>query len=57
VGGPWGRRGGRSHPARLAVRITEVHAYATSFPVPAEATVRLGIGRAVKRDTVVVSYV
>jgi hypothetical protein len=39
------------------VRITGVYAYASSFPVPPEATVRLGIGLAVKRDTVVVSYV
>jgi D-galactarolactone cycloisomerase len=36
------------------MRIADVQAYALSFPVPAEASVRLGIGRAVKRDAVVV---
>lgn len=34
--------------------IRDVHAYATSFPVPPGASVTLGIGRAVKRDAVVV---
>jgi len=34
--------------------ITDVKAYPTSFPLAAENTVRLGIGRAVKRDAVVV---
>lgn len=38
----------------MAVRIAEVRAYATSFPLPADRQVRLGIGRAVKRDAVVV---
>jgi L-alanine-DL-glutamate epimerase-like enolase superfamily enzyme len=36
------------------MRIADVQAYAVSFPVPPEASVRLGIGRAVKRDAVVV---
>jgi L-alanine-DL-glutamate epimerase-like enolase superfamily enzyme len=34
--------------------ITEVQAYPTSFPVPPGGSVTLGIGRAVKRDAVVV---
>lgn len=36
------------------MRIADVQAYAVSFPVPPEASVTLGIGRAVKRDAVVV---
>jgi len=36
------------------VKISDVKAYATSFPVPAAARVSLGIGQAVKRDAVVV---
>ena len=36
------------------MRIVDVKAYPTSFPVPPEASVTLGIGRAVKRDAVVV---
>ena len=32
-------------------------AYPSSFPVPAEASVTLGIGRAVKRDAVMVKVV
>jgi L-alanine-DL-glutamate epimerase-like enolase superfamily enzyme len=39
------------------MRIVDVTAYATSFPVPPEAAVTLGIGRAVKRDAVVVKVV
>lgn len=39
------------------MRIADVHAYATSFPVPPGAGVTLGIGRAVKRDAVVVKVV
>jgi L-alanine-DL-glutamate epimerase-like enolase superfamily enzyme len=39
------------------MRIAEVRAFATSFPVPPEASVTLGIGRAVKRDAVVVKVV
>ncbi|MBI4245655.1 MAG: mandelate racemase/muconate lactonizing enzyme family protein [Candidatus Rokubacteria bacterium] len=39
------------------MRIADVHAYATSFPVPPGASVTLGIGRAVKRDAVVVKVV
>ena len=35
-------------------RITNITAYPTSFPLPQNATVQLGIGRAVKRDAVVV---
>ena len=34
--------------------IADVRAFPTSFPVPPEASVTLGIGRAVKRDSVVV---
>jgi L-alanine-DL-glutamate epimerase-like enolase superfamily enzyme len=37
-----------------ALRIADVRAYPTSFPVPREASVTLGIGTAVKRDAVVV---
>ncbi|MEI2417824.1 mandelate racemase/muconate lactonizing enzyme family protein [Orrella sp. JC864] len=44
---------GASGPAR-GLRIRDVHAWAVSFPVPAEHSVRLGVGRAVKRDAVVV---
>jgi len=36
------------------MRIADVRAFPTSFPVPPEASVTLGIGRAVKRDSVVV---
>ena len=36
------------------MRITEVKAYPTSFPVPQQHRVALGIGTAVKRDAVVV---
>ncbi|MBI4561175.1 MAG: mandelate racemase/muconate lactonizing enzyme family protein [Candidatus Rokubacteria bacterium] len=36
------------------MRIADVRAYPTSFPVPPEASVTLGIGRAIKRDAVVV---
>ncbi len=36
------------------MRIVDVKACATSFPLPAEARVTLGIGQAVKRDAVVV---
>lgn len=39
------------------MRIVEIKAYPTSFPVPAGATVSLGIGRAVKRDAVMVKVV
>jgi L-alanine-DL-glutamate epimerase-like enolase superfamily enzyme len=34
--------------------ITDIKAYATSFPLPKEGNVRLGIGRAVKKDAVIV---
>ncbi|MBL8381771.1 MAG: mandelate racemase/muconate lactonizing enzyme family protein [Burkholderiales bacterium] len=34
--------------------ITDVKAFATSFPLPKDGNVRLGIGRAVKKDAVVV---
>jgi L-alanine-DL-glutamate epimerase-like enolase superfamily enzyme len=34
--------------------ITGIKAYATSFPLPKDGNVRLGIGRAVKKDAVVV---
>jgi len=36
------------------MKITELKAYPTSFPLPTEGSVTLGIGRAVKRDAVVV---
>jgi D-galactarolactone cycloisomerase len=36
------------------LRIREIRAYPTSFPLPKTGKVRLGIGRAVKRDAVVV---
>jgi L-alanine-DL-glutamate epimerase-like enolase superfamily enzyme len=39
------------------MRITDVQAYPTSFPVPPGESVTLGIGRAVKRDAVVVKVV
>jgi len=39
------------------MRIAEIRAYPTSFPVPPGASVALGIGRAVKRDAVVVKVV
>lgn len=37
--------------------IVDIKTYPTSFPVPPEAAVTLGIGRAVKRDAVVVKVV
>lgn len=37
-----------------ALKVREVTAFATSFPVPPEDRVTLGVGRAVKRDAVVV---
>jgi L-alanine-DL-glutamate epimerase-like enolase superfamily enzyme len=36
------------------MKITALHAVPISFPVPAEKSVRLGIGRSVKRDAVLV---
>src|SRR6185503_7009704 len=63
------RRGGRdaAHPARRAaaqpgqprghaapMKITDVKAFPTSFPIPQQNRVALGIGTAVKRDAVVV---
>ena len=36
------------------MKIADVRAYPTSFPLPPDASVTLGIGRAVKRDAVVV---
>src|SRR5436190_23753809 len=36
------------------LRIRDVKAYATSYPIPPGESVTLGIGRAVKRDAVVV---
>jgi L-alanine-DL-glutamate epimerase-like enolase superfamily enzyme len=36
------------------LKIVELKAYPTSFPVPPENRVALGIGRAIKRDAVVV---
>ena len=40
--------------AASSLRITDIHAYPTSFPVDPKNSVTLGIGRAVKRDAVVV---
>src|SRR5713101_2798465 len=40
--------------AMSSMRIADVRAFPTSFPVPPEARVSLGIGTAVKRDAVVV---
>lgn len=37
-----------------SLKIREVHAWATSFPVKPGSSVRLGVGQAVKRDAVVV---
>jgi L-alanine-DL-glutamate epimerase-like enolase superfamily enzyme len=36
------------------LKIVDIKAYPTSFPLPADSNVRLGIGRAVKKDAVVV---
>ena len=36
------------------MKIVEIKAYPTSFPVPPGNSVTLGIGRAVKRDAVIV---
>ena len=36
------------------MKIAELRDYPTSFPLPPDASVTLGIGRAVKRDAVVV---
>ena len=36
------------------LRIRDVKAYATSYPIPPGQSVTLGVGRAVKRDAVVV---
>ena len=36
------------------LRVVDIQAYPTSFPVPPESSVSLGVGRAVKRDAVVV---
>jgi L-alanine-DL-glutamate epimerase-like enolase superfamily enzyme len=38
----------------VALKIAEISAIPTSFPLPKDSNVRLGIGRAVKRDAVVV---
>ncbi|MBX9700033.1 MAG: mandelate racemase/muconate lactonizing enzyme family protein [Acetobacteraceae bacterium] len=39
------------------MKIVEIKAYPTSFPLPREGGVRLGIGQAVKRDAVMVKVV
>jgi len=36
------------------LKIVDVKAYASSFPVPPESSLTLGVGRVVKRDTVIV---
>ncbi len=41
-------------PLNSTLRIREIRAYPTSFPLPKTGNVRLGIGRAIKRDAVVV---
>ena len=46
---PSPRRGGQS-----SLKIRAIEAFPTSFPLPSNLNVRLGIGRAVKRDAVVV---
>ncbi len=38
----------------VALKIADITAIATSFPLPKEGSVRLGIGRAIKRDAVIV---
>ena len=38
----------------VALKIADITAIPTSFPLPKEGSVRLGIGRAVKRDAVIV---
>lgn len=43
------RRGGQS-----SLKIRSIEAFPTSFPLPQNLNVRLGIGRAVKRDAVIV---
>jgi D-galactarolactone cycloisomerase len=40
--------------SNAALKVRDVTAYATSFPVPPEHRVTLGVGRAVKRDAVIV---
>ena len=40
-----------------AGRIREVRAYPTSFPLPVENQVTLGVGRTIKRDAVVVKVI
>ena len=39
------------------LKIVDIKAYPTSFPVPKESQVTLGIGRSIKRDAVVVKVV
>lgn len=36
------------------LRIVDIQAFAVSYPIPQDSTVRLGIGRAIKRDAVIV---
>ena len=40
--------------ASTVLKITDIKAFPTSFPVPKKAQVTLGIGTAIKRDAVVV---
>src|SRR2546426_12034734 len=51
---PLPRRGRGQGEGEHSMKIVDVRAYPTSFPVPLEARVSLGIGTAVKRDAVVV---
>src|SRR5690606_36468686 len=37
---------------RFEMKISSIHAHPISFPVPEDKSVRLGIGRSVKRDAV-----
>ena len=41
-------------PTDSSLRIADVKAFPTSFPIDAKDSVTLGIGRAVKRDAVIV---
>ena len=43
--------------ATADLKIVDIKAYPTSFPVPKESQVTLGIGRSIKRDAVVVKVV
>ena len=44
----------QNFPTGQSIRIVDLRAVPISFPVPADKSVRLGIGRSVKRDSVLV---